>query len=86
MFAVYLYHEEERRKENPVRDIGGQQYRTMVFHQAAVAQACIILNTLISGFCGFLCVQQCPTGHSEVTEMFYICTVQYNGHWILVAI
>lgn len=47
MFAIYLYHKEERRKENRVRSMREQQCRVMVFHQAALAQACIIPSTLI---------------------------------------
>lgn len=47
MFAIYLYHKEEGRKENRVRSMRGQQCRVTVFHQAALAQACIIPSTLI---------------------------------------
>lgn len=66
MFAIYLYHKEARKKENLVRDIREQQCRVMAFHQAALAQACIIPSTLIRLPWFSLCVQQCPTGHSAI--------------------
>lgn len=84
MFAIYLYHKEEKQKENLVRGIREQQCRVVAFYQAELAQFDIIPNTLVR-LHGSLCVHQCPAGHSAMAEMFYICTVQYNSHWTQVA-
>lgn len=86
MFAIYLYHEEAKRKENLIRSIRKQQFRVMAFYQAELAQFCIIPNTFVRLPWFSLCVHQCLTGHSPIAEMFYICTFQYSSHWTQVAI
>lgn len=47
MFAIYLYHKEEKQKENLVRGIREQQCRVVAFYQAELAQFDIIPNILV---------------------------------------